>query len=65
MTDLASGTITIKKDVVAGVFIAAFAIGFGAIAWNYSFGNVSQNGAGIFPAYPFGRPRLSRTGRRR
>ncbi|WP_457663340.1 tripartite tricarboxylate transporter TctB family protein [Sinorhizobium medicae] len=49
MTDLASGTITIKKDVVAGVFIAAFAIGFGAIAWNYSFGNVSQMGPGFFP----------------
>lgn len=49
MTVLASGTITIKKDVVAGGFITAFAIGFGVIAWNYSFGNASQMGPGFFP----------------
>lgn len=49
MTNLAKGVIAIKKDVAAGGIIAAFALGFGAIAWNYSFGSASHMGPGFFP----------------
>ena len=49
MAELDKGTIAIRKDVVAGGVITAFAIGFGAISWGYPFGTPTQMGPGFFP----------------
>lgn len=49
MTSTGNRTITLKKDLVAGCILFVFALGFGAVAWFYPFGNASQMGPGFFP----------------
>lgn len=49
MTGTKNGTLTLKKDLVAGCLLIVFAAGFGLISWSYPFGNPAQMGPGFFP----------------
>ncbi len=49
MTDTDSPTVRIRKDLVAGCLLMAFAAAFGGISWFYPFGNAAQMGPGFFP----------------
>ncbi|MCM2474387.1 tripartite tricarboxylate transporter TctB family protein [Rhizobium sp. CG5] len=49
MTDTDTPTVCVKKDLVAGSLLVAFAAAFGGISWFYPFGNAAQMGPGFFP----------------